>query len=219
MSVGLILLSVVSALILFGVAQRVLDKMQLTDRAAILMAAAIFFGGFLPDIRLGNVAINVGGALVPLGICVYLLIRADTKKEVIRALLGSLATAIAVFALGKLLPDEPEKIFIDPNYVYGIAGGIIAWLLGRSRRAAFICGVLGVIGADALVGIINLRRGIHQTLVLGGAGAMDVVVISGLLAVLLCELTGEIMERIARAKGKEKNEDVHIPFEKGGNKG
>ena len=43
MSIGLILLSAVSVLVLFGVAQRVLDKMQLTDRAALLIAAAIFF--------------------------------------------------------------------------------------------------------------------------------------------------------------------------------
>ena len=139
-----------------------------------------------------------------------------TKKEVIRALFGSVLTAAAVFALGRLLPDEPENIFIDPNYVYGLAGGMIAYLLGRSRRAAFICGVLGVVLADVAVAALNWSQGIRQTLVLGGAGDMDTVVISGLLAVLLAELVGEIYERMARPHRRENREAIDTPVMKGG---
>ena len=90
MSVGLILLSLVSVLVLFGAAQRVLDKMHLTDRAALLIAAAIFFGGLAPDIQVGRVAVNLGGAVVPLGVCVWLLIKADSREEALRALLEEL---------------------------------------------------------------------------------------------------------------------------------
>ena len=39
MSVGLILLAVVGILILFGVAQRVLDRLRLTDRQALVFTA------------------------------------------------------------------------------------------------------------------------------------------------------------------------------------
>ena len=81
MSVGLILLAGVSALVLFGIAQRVLDRMHLTDRAALVITALIFFGGLLPDLRLGPVTVNVGGALVPLGVCVWLLVKTDTRQE------------------------------------------------------------------------------------------------------------------------------------------
>ena len=105
MSIGLILLGIVSALVLFGVAQRVLDKMQLSDRAALIIAAAIFFGGLIPDIRVGRVAFNLGGAVIPLGVCAWLLIKTDTKKEAVRALIGSVITAAAVFLLGKIMPD------------------------------------------------------------------------------------------------------------------
>ena len=211
MSVGLILLAAASVLVLFGVAQRVLDRMQLTDRAALIIAALIFFGGLAPDIRLGRVAVNLGGAVAPLGVCVYLLIQTDTKAEVGRALLGSVLTGLAVYALGRLLPAEPEKFIIDPHYLYGIAGGAIAYLLGRSRRAAFICGVLGVVLADTAVAVINWANGISATLVLGGAGAMDTIVISGLLAVLLSELAGEIIERMARPNRRENRDAVDTP--------
>ena len=212
MAAGLILLSIVSVLILFGVAQRVLDRMQLSDRAALIITAAIFFGGLAPDIRIGQVALNLGGAVVPLGVCVWLLVKTDTAKEAGRALLGSVLTAAAVYALGRLLPAEPEKMFMDPNYLYGIAGGVIAYLLGRSRRAAFICGVLGVVLADIAVAVVNWRSGIQTTLVLGGAGAMDTVVLSGLIAVLLSEAVGELLERMARASGKDMPRDVNVPF-------
>ncbi len=216
MSAGLILLAVVSALVLFGVAQRVLDRMQMTDRAALLIAALIFFGSLMPDIRIGRVAVNLGGTVVPLGVCVWLLVKTDTRQEVARALWGSALTAVAVYALGRLLPAEPEQIAVDPHYLYGLAGGTIAYLLGRSRRAAFICGVLGVILADTAVAVINWRNGIETTLRLGAAGAMDTVVISGLLAVLLSELVGELLERAARASGREPDPTVETPFRKGG---
>ncbi len=204
MSIGLIVLSAASVLVLFGVAQRVLDRMQLTDRAALVIAAALFFGGLIPDIRLGRVAVNLGGAVVPLGVCVWLLIKTDTRKEVWRAILGSVLTGAAVYLLGRFLPSEPEKMVLDPIYLYGISAGIIAYILGRSRRAAFICGVLGTVLADVATAVINWNRGIDQTLVLGGAGAKDTVVIAGILAVLLAELTGDLMERAARSNQSEK---------------
>ena len=216
MSVGLILLSVVSVLVLFGVAQRVLDRMQLSDRAALVIAALLFFGSLIPDIRIGPVAVNLGGAVVPLGVCVWLLIKTDTRKEFWRAILGSLLTGAAVFLLGRLLPDEPERMLIDPIYLYGIAGGVIAYLLGRSRRAAFICGVLGVMLADTAVAVMNWAQGIDQTLVLGGAGAMDTIVIAGLLAVLLAEIVGELVERSVRPRGMEHHDPVDMPVRRGG---
>ena len=204
MSIGLIVLSAASVLVLFGVAQRVLDRMQLTDRVALVIAAALFFGGLLPDIRIGRVAVNLGGAVVPLGVCVWLLIKTDTQKEVWRAILGSVLTGAAVYLLGRFLPSEPEKMVLDPIYLYGISAGIIAYILGRSRRAAFICGVRGTVQADTATAVINWSRGIDQTLVLGGAGAKDTVVIAGILAVLLAELAGELMERAARSNHSEK---------------
>ena len=200
MSIGTIVLTVVAVLIFFGALERVLDRMRLTDRAALLLIAAMFVGTLLPNIQLGRVSLGIGGAVIPLGVCVYLLIRANESREVWRSLIGAVLTGAAVFGLSMLLPDEPEEMFMDPNLLYGLAGGAIAWLLGRSRRGAFICGVMGVILADVATAILNWSRGVDQRLVLGGAGIADTVVISGVLAVLLAELVGEIAERVARTR-------------------
>ena len=76
----MILLVVLTLLILFGVLQRVLDRMALTDRQALFLVALIFVGGWLPDLRLGMVSLNIGGALVPFGLCVDLFFHAGTGK-------------------------------------------------------------------------------------------------------------------------------------------
>ena len=205
MSVGMVLLTVVAVLVFFGVLQRVLDRMYLTDRMALLLIAAMFIGTLLPNITIGMVSVNIGGALIPLGVCIYLFCKANEGKERLRTLIGIAVTAAVVYGLSALLPDEPEQMWIDPNWLYGLAGGIIAWILGRSRRGAFICGVVGVILADIAVGIVNWSKGIGQQLVLGGAGMADTVVISGVLAVLLAELIGEVAERLARKKHGREN--------------
>lgn len=216
MSIGMVMLTVASVLVLLGVGQRVLDKMQLTDRQALIIMALIFFGGLVPDLVVGAVSVNVGGALIPLGVCVYLLIRTDTAREAVRAIVGSVISAAIIFLLSRLMPYEPEQIVLDPNYVYGLVGGVVAYVLGRSRRAAFICGVLGVLLADVAVAVMNRINGVNQMLYLGSAGAMDVVVMSGLIAVLLAELVGEILERMARP-GQPNHDPVHTPV-KGGKK-
>ena len=210
MSIGMILLTVLALLILFGVGERVLDRMHLTDRQALFMVAAVFVGGWLPDIEIGRVSINIGGALIPLGLCVYLLVRAGTGKERVRALVAAVLTGAAVYMLGRLMPADPIQTVIDPNYVYGLAAGVIAYLLGRSRRAAFFAGVVGVLLADIAVAVLNWSRGIDQTLHLGSAGALDAVVISGLLAVLLAEFIGEAIERMTAGRAASPMEDGAI---------
>ena len=211
MTVGSILLSAAAILVLLGVGQRVLDKMHLTDRAALVIIAAIFVGGLLPDIDLGLVRINVGGAVIPLAVCIYLLMRAENDERV-RAVMGAVVTSGVLYLLGRIMPDEPEKIWIDPVYLCGIVAGLAGCVFGHSRRGAFISGVAGVLLADTINAIVVWSSGVAQTLRLGGAGIYDTAVIGGLSAVLLAELIGEMLERMARMRGvKAESRRVHDP--------
>lgn len=211
MSVGMILLTVVAILVFFGVAQRVLDKMYLSDKMALLLIALMFFGTLIPNVTIGRVSFSLGGTLIPVGVCVFLFVKAGTAKEKIRALIGAVVTAGIIYALSALLPNEPEAMFIEPMYLYGIVGGIVAYLLGRSRRGAFICGVLGILLADVAQAVVNWSSGIDQPLVLGGAGVFDAMMFSGILGVLLCELLGELIERVTRGNNPPEHERVKTP--------
>lgn len=207
MTLGLILLVTAGVLVLCGVGQRVLDKLRLTDRQALVWIGLILIGGFIPDIPVTPLfSFNIGGALIPLGLCVYLWIKADTAVERARSIAAALATGAVVYALGRFMPDEPESIVIDPAYMHGLAAGVLGYLFGRSRRGAFIAGVVGVTLSGVFSAITVWARGIDQRLVLGGAGAFDVIVITGLIAVLLSELVGEILERIQRGRQRPTRE-------------
>lgn len=211
MSIGMILLLVLSLMILFGMLQRILDRMALTDRQALGFAAAIFIGGWLPDIPFGLVSLNIGGSLIPAVLSVYLFFKADTARERIRTAGAAVLTAASIHVLSRVIPADPAAMpALDPMIFFGIAGGLIAWLLGRSRRSAFIAGVFGILIADMTTGIRLWMHGIAQTIHLGGAGALDAVLISGIVAVLMCELAGEIAERIQTGKAQAPNEDGAI---------
>lgn len=200
MSLAMLMLTVVAVLIYFGVLERVLDRMRLRDRTALMLVIAMFIGTLLPNVTMGRVSVNIGGAVIPLGVCVYMLASSGSARAALRSLAGTVLTAAAVWMLGTLLPDEPEAMLMDPNLLYGLAGGVIACLLGRSRRGAFICGVAGVLLADVVNAVLVWRQGTDQQLILGGAGIADASVLSGVIAVLLAELTGEIRERLSRRK-------------------
>ena len=202
MSIGQMIVLIAGILIAFGVMQRVLDRLKLTDRQALFFALILFVGGFLPDIPIGNVRINIGGAVAPIVLCAYLFITADHFYERLRAVSGTFVTAAAVMALSRFFPDEPEAMPFDINYLYGVIAGVIACLVARSRRNAFISGAMGVLLSDILEGVLLRLNGSGQKLYLGGAGAMDVVVIAGVTAVLVRELAGEFSERCARGAKK-----------------
>ncbi|MDK2902479.1 MAG: hypothetical protein PWQ93_398 [Clostridiales bacterium] len=204
MTFGLVALIAIAILIVFGVAQRVLDKLRLSDTAALLFVGAMIVGTFLPDIPLGfGMSINIGGGIVPIILAVYLLVKAETSTERNRAIIASFIAGAAVFLVGRLFPSEPETMPIDPMYIYGIMAGLIAYLFGRSRRSAFIAGIMGMIIADVAQALTNLASGITAPVSIGGAGMFDATVISGLLAVLLAELVGESREKLQGGTAKK----------------
>ena len=147
---------------------------------------------------------------MPFGVCIYLFFHAGTAKERVRALVASVLTAAVIYVISLFFPSDPVTMPFDPMILYGLCGGILAWLLGRSRRSAFIAGILGILLADAATGVVNWTRGIRQVLYLGSAGALDAVVLSGITAVMLCELFGEIIERITTGKADSPHEDGAI---------
>ena len=205
MSAGYIILLVLIFLIMFGAGQRVLDRMRMNDAWALFIMVAIAIGVAIPAISIGkHFEFSIGGFLIPFLVCVYLLIKAGWSWDLFRAFLGTILTAGIIIGLEYALPASPEKVLVDYMYLYGIVAGLTAYLLGRSRRNAFICSVLGISLARVIQYIINISTGIKDSvLALGSAGAFDSMVIAILFAVGLCELLGESLERIMGEKTKQ----------------
>ncbi|ACV62932.1 protein of unknown function DUF1614 [Desulfofarcimen acetoxidans DSM 771] len=204
--IGITALFIVSILIYLGLAQRVLDRMRLSDKEALALIAAIIIGSFISiPIPIGRFAtsVNLGGAVVPVGLALYLLSKAGTAKEWLRALVATAITAFAVYYLAALINSgisEPagKYAFMDAIYLYPLVGGLVAYLAGRSRRSAFISATLGVLVVDIIhyFWLVSAGAPAGTPVNIGGAGAFDAIVLSGVFAVLLAEIIGEFRERL-----------------------
>jgi len=86
--------------------------------------------------------------------------------------------------------------FLDPIWIYPFVGGLVAYIVGRSRRSAFIAATLGVLLLDVFQWIYLISTGTPGRVNIGGAGAFDSIVLAGVIAVLLAEIIGETRERL-----------------------
>ncbi|MCR6545875.1 DUF1614 domain-containing protein [Dehalobacterium formicoaceticum] len=197
--IGMIILVILSVIIYFGLAQRVLDRMKLTDRGALAFIAAIIIGSFIEiPIVTGRTAmsVNLGGALIPLIFVLYLLFTAGTAKEWGRTVAGTVVATFLLVTVNRFISADPETMMIDPLWVTPIIAGVTAYVISHSRRGAFITAVLSVILADVVNYFWLLRTGTPGRVAFGGAGALDAVILSGIIAVLLAEFIGELRERL-----------------------
>ncbi|MCK9222781.1 MAG: DUF1614 domain-containing protein [Limnochordia bacterium] len=200
LAIGLILLFIVAVLIYFGLLHRVLDRMRLDDRQALIIIGLMVVASFI-DLPLFKdrlqVSLNVGGALIPLIVAVYLLVTADERVEWVRALIATAVTAIVLVVVNNITDfNPPQEVFIDPIWLFGIVAGVSGYLAGRSRRSAFIAGTLGIVTLDVIHLIRAVVEGIPATVAIGGAGVFDATVLAGLIAVGLAEVVGEVRERL-----------------------
>lgn len=127
------------------------------------------------------VAINVGGAVIPVILAVYLVVRNGLYLE---GLVGVLGVSAVVHALAQ--PVRGVGISV-PTLMPPIAAALVAMALSRRQSAplAYISGTLGtLIGADLMnLGVIE---GLGAPVAsIGGAGTFDGVFLTGVLAVLL----------------------------------
>jgi uncharacterized membrane protein len=157
------------------------------------------------------VAVNVGGAIVPVAFSAYLIYL--FPQFAVLALVATIVVAVAakllarpVSGLGIALPG-----FVPPILAALVAFGVVRLLGGAGMNAlapvAYICGTLGtLIGADLLNLPLVLRGGLlaagpqrlwrtaplrpvdpdkPRVLSIGGAGVFDGIFLTGILAAFL----------------------------------
>jgi uncharacterized membrane protein len=133
------------------------------------------------------IAVNVGGALIPGAMSLYLLIRNDLWVP------GAIATACVTAVCHQLAHPIQGLGIALPVFVPSLAAGFVGIALSPRHGAAlaYISGALGVlIGADLLnLGAIG-RMGAPVASI-GGAGTFDGIFLTGLLAVLIASFSGD----------------------------
>lgn len=132
------------------------------------------------------IAVNVGGALIPSVVSLFLLIKGQLW------FLGAVAIASVAAVCHVLAHPVPGVGIALPVLVPCMTAGIVALLLSRRHSAAlaYVGGSLGtLIGAD-LLNLDAIRHMGAPVASIGGAGTFDSVFLTGILAVLIASLSG-----------------------------
>jgi uncharacterized membrane protein len=129
-----------------------------------------------------TVAINVGGAIVPLAISAYVLSR--WPSVLVPAMLGVAIVALVVHRFAH--PVQGLGI-ATPMLIPPLVAATVGWILGSDHRdvLAYVSGVVGtLIGAD-IMNLGKLRDLGAPVASIGGAGTFDGIFLTGIVAVLL----------------------------------
>lgn len=155
------------------------------------------------------VAVNVGGALIPTLLSIYLMIR---NRLFLIALVGIGIVTVAVHFMAE--PVKGVGITV-PIFIPPVIAAVTAMVLARRKAPpmAYISGTLGtLLGADVL-NLGNIQGLGAPIASIGGAGTFDSVFLTGIIAVLLSpaavpdERERKLAEEEARRRHFERIED------------
>jgi uncharacterized membrane protein len=175
---------VVAVLILFITLIGSMINIPITRKKVEYTRDVVTLGFFrIPQTRASGLAINLGGAIVPVCLSAYLL---TVVPSVWQIAVATVLMAVICKLLARPVPGAGIGI---PMFIPAIAASLFAVILARDFAApcAYISGTLGIlIGAD----ILNLRKinrmgGVAS---IGGAGVFDGIFLVGIVSVLLTAL-------------------------------
>jgi len=196
-SFPLVLLLFLFALLIFLVEIRVLTyayrKVGVNPRYAfsVMLLSLIGAGVDIPLFAIGSgagrtthgtiVALNVGGALIPILVSLYLVARTGM---LVRMLIGTMVVAAVVHSLAEVVPGVGIAVpMLAPPLV--AAGVALLLAFRRAPPVAYVAGSMGtLIGAD-LLNLGKIARLGAPIVSIGGAGTFDGVFLTGILAGLL----------------------------------
>lgn len=206
-----VVFAAVVALVEFGVVSYAYEKMGVNRRyvLAILLCSLLgsmvnipvaelpakeiavdqevdFFGVryVVPSIqREGNtvIAVNLGGAVIPVGLSLYLLIK---NGIYIQAAIG---VAVMTVLTHLMATPVPKLGIAMPTLLPPLLAALVAVAISRRQAApvAYIAGCLGcLLGADVL-NLGRIRELGAPIASIGGAGLSDGIFLTGIIAVLL----------------------------------
>jgi uncharacterized membrane protein len=146
--------------------------------------------------------VNVGGAVIPALLSLYLLYANHAWVR------GFIATAIMAAIMHMLATPVRGVGIAIPILVPSVATAIVAVLMARQNAAAlaYVSGSLGtLIGAD-LLNLSAVRELGAPVASIGGAGTFDAIFLTGIIAVLLASFSVEpLRERRDRRRGRSQS--------------
>jgi uncharacterized membrane protein len=154
-------------------------------RTVVRPAEVVHVGPFFlylrpPQVSHTVLAVNVGGAVVPLLVSALLL----PKAPLMPTLLATGVMTVIAYLLAQPVPGV--GIVMNP-LVPPIAAALLAWLLTGGQNAAPVAYIGGVVGVLVGADLLHLQEILRSpgVLSIGGAGVYDGIFLVGVIAAVL----------------------------------
>ena len=206
--IGLWIFYIIIPILVFYFVYLIITKafryMGFTTGEAIIIVFISFLFGFeiiIFGINISNiylfsyenwiVAINMGGAIIPILLSIYLVIK--KKIPLKKILIGIGIVTIISYFVTHPVPDKGIVAYFPywmlPGFFASLTSIFLSWKnFIKAAPLAYISGTIGVlIGADFLHlwELLNFQINTSRSAVLGGAVVFDMIFITGILAVIL----------------------------------
>jgi len=161
----------------------------------ILFASYIFgfnvFNIYLFTYNSWDIEINIGGALIPILLSLYLTVK--KRIPLSKVIVGILIVSIVAYLVSYPDPSEgivsPFPLWFLPAVAASLSSAVLSYTNYRKAAPlAYISGVVGVlVGADALhlMELLSYKPPQFAAAAIGGASVFDMVFLTGILAVII----------------------------------
>lgn len=150
-------------------------------RRTVIYSREIRFGWFrIPVRQESGLAINLGGAIIPAALSIYLF----SKAPLLPVLVSTILMIIICKFLARPVPGRGLAI---PMFIPPVLATLFAVLLAGEMAApvAYISGVLGTLIGGDLLNLSKARRLGAGIVSIGGAGVFDGIFLVGIFSVVL----------------------------------
>lgn len=200
MYIGMIILGIFLILIASGLMGRLLDSWEIRESSAFMVCLLILGGLFIAPINIADsVIVSIGGFIIPMIVFIWMLFRAK-RYEIVRTIVAALVIGIVSGILAFNFPLDAEAALIETSLLIGIIAGGIAFLIGRTRRGAFISAGIGVLFTNIFIFLYMLIIGINIPILLGTGNQFTAMIIAVITAVFVAEVAGEVLEYAKEGK-------------------
>ena len=160
--------------------------------ASIIVFSCIIFGWVnipLFGYNKWTVAINVGGALIPVAISIYLMF---SRKVVLRSMVGMAVVAYFAYNVTSVTPDGVVSSFpywLIPPVVASLYSIVVS--VNSKKKAASIAYAAGTMGVLMGADLLHLRELLSMKIPsstmasIGGATILDMIFLTGVIAVII----------------------------------
>jgi uncharacterized membrane protein len=201
-----VVIPVLFVLFFFDIVSFSFEKLGLSPETALLLLVGVVIGSIIniplsrrrlkiefkqssfsrffyynpPKVGIQTIAINLGGALIPIIFSIYLL----SEVLILPMIEAIIVVSLVIRFTSKIIPGRG---IVVPLFIPPIISAILALILASNNPApfAFVCGTIGtLIGAD-LLNLHRIKNLGPYMISIGGAGVFDGIFLTGIVAVII----------------------------------